>query len=290
MAPVGSMAVRDPLTAGGQTEEHDMKRTTIRSTRRGLSLVGAAAAAALVLTACGGEEEPAEQPTTESAVEEPAEETTDADAVTEEPTEDEAIETEAPAEEAEETEAPADAAEETEAPAATGGDFKTVAPGTELALGEGAVLHTQQREEGEEYYAFGYVESTVTEIVKGDASFFDQFDDTDDFEGMTPYFIMAEHEVLYAEGDEGVTNLQPSFEGVLDDGTPAQGLIVISTGIAECPNDYFEDFVTGATATTCNVSLAPEGQEVTGAAWTGVREIDGGFSENAYLASPVLWQ
>ena len=69
-----------------------MKRTTIRSTRRGLSLAGAAAAAALVLTACGGEEEPAEQPTTESAVEEPAEETTDADAVTEEPTEDEAIE------------------------------------------------------------------------------------------------------------------------------------------------------------------------------------------------------
>lgn len=276
-----------------------MKHTT-RTTRRSASLISVAAAAALVLTACGGEDDAAEdttsaEETVEEATEE-TEETTDEAVETEAPAEDDAAtETEAPAEEdvATETEAPAgDGAGATEAPAAGGaaGDFETSAPGTEFAFGEPAVLHAQEREEGEEYYAFGFIESSVTEIVAGDASFFEQFDDVEEYEGMTPYFIMSEHEVLYAEGDEGATNIEPGFEGVLDDGSPAQGLIVISTGIAECPNDFFEDFVAGATATTCDVALAPEGQEVTGAAWTGVREIDGGYAENTYLEAPVLWQ
>ncbi|WP_202619129.1 hypothetical protein [Ornithinimicrobium cavernae] len=270
-----------------------MKRTNLNTTRRGLGLVSAAAAAALLLTACGGEEEtPAPDAAQEEVADTPeeTEETADAAAETEAPESTEV--TGAPADDvAAETQDGADAAAETEAPAEGGAaaDFETAAPGTELAFGEPAVLHTQEREEGEEYYAFGYVESSVTEIVKGDASFFELFEDTEEYKGMTPYFIMSEHEVLYAEGDEGGTNLEPGFEGVLDDGSPAQGLIVISTGIAECPNEYFEDFVTGATATTCNVALAPEGQEVTGAVWTGVREIDGGFSENAYLEAPVSW-
>lgn len=280
-----------------------MKRTT-RTTRRSAGLISVAAAAALVLTACGGEDEAPEDETSaeetveEETVEDSAEETTDAAAETEAPAEDEA-ETEAPADmdTATETAPPAqdgagDEAGATQAPAEGGAadDFETTAPGTEFAFGEPAVLHAQEREEGEEYYAFGYIESSVTEIVAGDASFFEQFDDVEEYEGMTPYFIMSEHEVLYAEGDEGATNIEPGFEGVLDDGSPAQGLIVISTGIAECPNEFFEDFVAGATATTCDVALAPEGQEVTGAAWTGVREVDGGYDENTYLEEPILWQ
>lgn len=276
-----------------------MKRTNNRTTRRSLGLVSAAAAAALVLTACGGEDETPEDETT---AEETVEETEDTEASaepensteTEAPAADDSDVTEAPAEDEEEdtsADEDGDEAEATQAPAAGGDeDFETTEPGTELALGEPAVLHAQEREEGEEYYAFGYIESSVTEIVPGDASFFDQFDDAEEYEGMTPYFIMSEHEVLYAEGNESVSNLEPGFEGVLDDGSPAQGLIVISTGIAECPNEYFEDFVTGAAATTCNVALAPEGQEVTGAAWTGVREIDGGYDENSYLESPITWQ
>ena len=267
-----------------------MKHT--HTNRRSIALVSTAAVTALVLSACGAQEEtpttePTQEQTTPETTPESSEEITDAAEVTAPP-----AETEEP-DDAQETSAPApDAADQTEAPAAGGaaGDFETSAPGTEIAFGEPAVLHAQEREEGEEYYAFGYIESSVTEIVKGDASFFEQFDDTEEYEGLTPYFILSEHEVLYAEGDEGGTNLQPRFEGILDDGSPAQGLIVISTGIAECPNDYFEDFVAGATATTCNVALAPEGQEVTGAAWTGVREIDGGYDENAYLESPVIWQ
>ena len=295
-----------------------MKRTT-RTTRRSAGLISVAAAAALVLTACGGEDDTPEDETSadESVEESPADTGEEPDAAAEtEDSADGAVQTEAAdedstdedaadadeADSATETEAPAqddagDAAGATQAPADDGpadggaaGDFETTAPGTELALGEPAVLHAQEREEGDEYYAFGYIESSVTEIVAGDASFFEQFDDVEEYEGMTPYFIMSEHEVLYAEGDEGATNIEPGFEGVLDDGSPAQGLIVISTGIAECPNEYFEDFVAGATATTCNVALAPEGQEVTGAAWTGVREIDGGYDENTYLEEPILWQ
>lgn len=267
-----------------------MKHT--HTTRRSIALVSTVAVTALVLSGCGAQEEtpttePTQEQTTPETTPENSEETTDAAEVTAPP-----VETEEP-DDAQETSAPApDAADQTEAPAAGGaaGDFETSAPGTEIAFGEPAVLHAQEREEGGEYYAFGYIESSVTEIVKGDASFFEQFDDTEEYEGLTPYFILSEHEVLYAEGDEGGTNLEPGFEGILDDGSPAQGLIVISTGIAECPNDYFEDFVAGATATTCNVALAPEGQEVTGASWTGVREIDGGYDENAYLESPVIWQ
>ena len=270
-----------------------MMRTN--TTRRSLGLVSAAAAAALVLTACGGDEEPdAVETPAEETLEEQAEETTDDAEVTDTPAVDDAdTETETLAQDTDtETAALDDAAGETGAPAAAGeaGDFETAAPGTELAFGESAVLHAQEFEEGHEYYAFAYVESTVSEIVAGDASFFDQFDDTEDFEGMTPYFIMSEHTVLYAEGNEGTTNMAPGFEGILDDGSPAQGLIVISTGISECPNDYFEDVVAGATSTTCNVALAPEGQEVTGAVWTGVREVDGGWDENPYLEAPVSWQ
>lgn len=275
-----------------------MKRTNNRTTRRSLGLVSAAAAAALVLTACGGEDESSEE---ETSAEETVEETDEAEAPAEPetstetgaPAADDSDVTEAPAEDEEDTSAaPAgDESEATQAPAAGGdGDFETTEPGTELGFGEPAVLHAQEREEGEEYYVFGYIESSVTEIVPGDASFFDQFDDAEEYEGMTPYFIMSEHEVLYAEGDESVSNLEPDFEGVLDDGSPAQGLIVISTGIAECPNEFFDDFAAGATATTCNVALAPEGQEVTGAAWTGVREIDGGYDENRYLEAPITWQ
>lgn len=267
-----------------------MKRTN--TTRRSLSLVSAAAATALVLSACGGEEEPAEETSAAETVAEQGQ-TTDAAQETEAPTTDDtAADTGSPSEDdTAQTEVPAEDSGETAAPPAGDEDaFETAAPGTELSFGDAAVLHDQVREEGEDYYAFGYVESTVTEIVAGDASFFDQFDDTEDYEGMTPYFIMSEHTVLYGEGDEGATNLEPGFEGILDDGTPAQGLIVISTGIAECPNEYFDDFVTGATASTCNVALAPEGQEVTGAAWTGVREIDGGWGENPYLDAPVIWQ
>lgn len=278
-----------------------MKRSTHRTTRRGAGLISVAAAATLVLTACGGDEDTTEPQTSaeETVEEEPDQDETEAPA--DDSTDDTAEETEAPAddaaeetadEDAEETEAAAEGADATQAPADGGaaGDFETAAPGTELAFGETAVLHAQERQEGDEYYAFGYIESTVTEIIEGDATFFDQFQDAEEFEGMTPYFIISEHTVLYAEGDEGGTTLEPSFEGVLDDGSPAQGLIVISTGIAECPNDYFEDFVAGATATTCDVALAEEGQAVTGAVWTGVREIDGGYDENAYLEAPVSWQ
>lgn len=274
-----------------------MKRSTHRTTRRGAGLISVAAAAALVLTACGGDEE---TPEPETSVEESVEEQPVEDE-TEPPADDNAEETEAAADDAAqeteddaaaETEAAADGVEATQAPAEddAAGDFETTAPGTELAFGETAVLHAQEREEGHEYYAFGYIESTVTEIIEGDASFFDQFEDAEEFEGMTPYFIISEHTVLSAEGNEGVTSLEPDFEGVLDDGSPAQGLIVISTGIEECPNDYFEDFVAGATATTCDVALAEEGQSVTGAVWTGVREIDGGYNENAYLQTPISWQ
>lgn len=149
----------------------------------------------------------------------------------------------------------------------------------------------QDFDEGHEYYAFGYVESTVTGVAEGDASFFDQFDDTEEYEGMTPYFITGEHEILHAEGYERGSNLEPTFEGVLDDGTPAQGLIVIGiTGVEECQEERFEEWVTGATATSCDIALAPEGQSVTGAVWTGDREIDGGWDENPYLEAPISWE
>lgn len=280
-----------------------MKRTTHRTNRRSAGLIAIAAASTLILAACGGEDDAPEEDTSaeETVEEQPAEEETEAPAEdTEEETaeeDDAAGEADTETEDTESDDAAAetaeadDAAAETQAPAAGGSaDVEVTAPGTELAFGEPAVLHAQEREEGDEYYAFGYIESSVTEIVQGDASFFEQFDDVEEYAGMTPYFIMSEHEVLYAEGDEGATNIEPGFEGVLDDGSPAQGLIVISTGIAECPNEFFEDFVVGATATTCNVALAEEGQEVTGAAWTGVREIDGGYDENDYLEAPILWQ
>lgn len=301
-----------------------MKRTTMKTgaRRRTTGLVSLAAAATLVLSACGGEDEAnsnndagqeqeaqndeanngADEASDETG-DDAAEDTAGEDEVTEEPAED----TEAPADDeateepAEDTEAPADGegsedegSEDAggEAGGGAAGDFTTAEAGTALGFGESATLHVQDREEGHEYYAFGYVESTVTGIEEGDASFFEQFDDTEEYEGMTPYFISAEHEVLFAEGYESGTNLEPTFEGVLDDGTPAQGLIVISMGggVEECQEDRVDEWVTGATASTCDIALAPEGQSVTSAVWTGDREIDGGWDENPYMDDPITWE
>ena len=288
-----------------------MKRTTMKAgaRRRTTGLVSLAAAATLVLSACGGDdsnddgadnanqEQGAENEganegaNDETGDEDAAEDTADGD--------DDAAETtaEETTEEDETTEEPAgDDVESTEdagddAGGGAGGDFTTAEAGTTLAFGETGTLHVQDFDEGHEYYAFGYVESTVTGVTEGDASFFDQFDDTEEYEGMTPYFITGEHEILHAEGYERGSNLEPTFEGVLDDGTPAQGLIVIGiTGVEECQEERFEEWVTGATATSCDIALAPEGQSVTGAVWTGDREIDGGWDENPYLEAPISWE
>lgn len=278
-----------------------MRTTLIRRTTAAV----AAAGLALTLAACGGdEEEPAADPAPPAEQAEDVEEETSAEPApveTEEETsaepapEDTEETTAAPApDDTEETsEAPTGDDEDAEAPG-SGADVEVPQPGATVGLGETRTLHVQDGDADSDRYAGGVTETAVTEIAEGDASFFDSFDPEDaaEFEGYTPFFITSEHTVIQAEGDESRTNgeVYPGFEGLLDDGSIAQPVAVVSTGLAECPNEFWDEFVVGATATTCDVVLAPEGSTVVGAAWVGNSEIDGRGSENPYLQDPVVWE
>ena len=187
------------------------------------------------------------------------------------------------------SEEPADKAT-TEAPdpaPAAPGDI--VAPGTTLALGEPAVLHVQSGQEGDDYYGYFVVETTVTEIVEGDPAIFDQFSNAADFEGYIPYYIILEHEILSATGEPNA-NMIPTVRGRLADGTEAGDVISFGGGLRDvCPNEYYDEKVVGAVATTCKIALGEAGAPVTGASWHGDDYADGGYDENPYYDNPVIW-
>lgn len=258
-------------------------------------------AGALVLAGCGGDDEETTTPTepTTQTSEEPTEDaatetTTEATA---EPTEDAAEETtteETTTEEATEvTEEPTgDAAEETtEGPVegSAAGAAELSPPGTELAVGEPGTIHVQALEEGDEFYGYAVLETTVTEIEQGDPAVFEQFENAEEFEGLVPYYIRAEHVIQSIEGEPNA-NMTPVLAGVYENGTPA-GVAISFGGFGDvCSSELYPELAEGEVATTCTVALAEEGgREVAGAEWSGDDYADGYGDENAYSDEPVTW-
>lgn len=170
-------------------------------------------------------------------------------------------------------------------------DVEVAPPGTELAVGESANVHVQVLDKGEEFYAFGVVETTVTEIVEGDPAIIEEFDEDDkaDLQGMTPWYVKAEHEVLTFEGDDNA-DLTPVLTA-----QDAQGnmlTIAISFGgtlDTDCDPEFFDQLAVGATASTCGIVFT-DGEPPAQVAWEGDSKVDGTGDENPYKEQPVVWK
>lgn len=177
--------------------------------------------------------------------------------------------------------------EESAAPATTG---ELSAPGTRLAIGEAGVVHRQAGAPGDEYFGYAVLETTVTEIERGDPAVFAVFENSDELTGLVPYYVRAEHVILSVEGKPNDL-MVPSITGRYDDGTEARGAVSFGGGFRDvCGVDNFDELAVGQVATTCSVALAEEnGRPVTGAQWIGDDRADGDRDANPYDDNPVVW-
>lgn len=261
----------------------------IRSHRL-LALVGAAA---LALSACG--EDTADPVAT--PVGQPAETTPVDDAVTATPqTSEDMTQTGEPADDATvTTEAgTTDSAGTTEDPA-IGGEVasgEVPAPGTTVTVGETLTTHVQALEQGEEYYGFATLATTVTDASPADPALFEEAENAEDLAGYVPWYVTAEHEWLTYEGTPN-SNMIPSLVAFNAEGGEVSPIVnaTWSAGIPGCTVDLPDDKGVGKTATTCDVFAVPESEEIASVGWRGDDYADGGGSAagNPYYEDPVLW-
>lgn len=161
----------------------------------------------------------------------------------------------------------------TESPAADGGDAAggdVTAPGTELKVGDRAVVPFEYTSEKK-----GTVAITVTAIEKGAESDMAPFGAK--AKGMTPYFIKMKVENV---GGTDMSYASLKLDGVLEGGS-GTGVILIGDLPDKCEREAAPaDFTTeGASYETCSIS-ATKTAPVVGAS----------FDEgDAYQDEPVVW-
>lgn len=216
-------------------------------------LPAAAVAGVLVLSACGAEEQ--------------AEPSTPTDTTTSE----------------EETLATTPAEDASSAPPA---DVEYTPQGTELAMGDKAIVPF--RAGGEK----GMVGVTITKIDKGAAADLAPLNLGAQADGYVPYYIRITV-TNETGGDWGGTSLV-SLTGLLADGNEAGGVYSVPKSFTQCgKGSAGDDFVAvGASYETCSLALAPEAAEVTGVAYE-VDTYDDAAPEGAkadYASSPITWK
>jgi hypothetical protein len=216
---------------------------------RTLAAAGTAAVLALSLSACGGDDEGGSDEETTSAA---AETSTEAPE-TEEPEE---TETETP----EETE-PAEGDDAAPADATP--------PGTELAIGDAAVVPVSYA--GED----GVVEVVVTGIEEGGA---EALEGVEGAEGQTAYYLT--YDITGVDAD-GIGGLNLSLDGLTADDQPAAQLISFSGGADGCESESAPSDWDGSTYTTCNIVVSES--PVTKVAFGE------GDDYSLILGTPVIW-
>lgn len=214
--------------------------------------------AVLALSACNDDET--------TASDDPTSEATTSDSATETPTE-------------ETSEATESASTETEGTAPAG---DVTAPGTELKIGEKAVLPLTYGTDGT-----ATVEVTVTGIKQGTSADLEaaKVKKAADY---TPFYIQLDMKIL-STGPEGFGGYTPGsdFDGLTGE-TKAGSLIVIGD-FAPCDNDNgFEyDAKAGDTAKGCVPALATKGSVVDGVQFAGGAD-DAGYDQ--FDGKPVVWR
>lgn len=217
----------------------------------------AALLALLALSACQDDEAPSgsDDPTTEATTSDTPSET--------------------PSESSDETESSDDGDE------AGGAAAPVTAPGTELSIGDTAVLPLTYGTDGT-----ATVEVTVTGITEGTTADLEaaQVKNADDF---TPFYINLEMEIL-SVGEEGFGGYTAGsdFDGLTGD-TKAGSLIIIGD-FAPCDGGGFEfDSAVGDTAKACVPALATKGSVVDGVQFSGGAD-DAGYDQ--FDGKPVVWK
>lgn len=228
-------------------------------TSRRMRAAGLLAAAALGVTACGSDEAtdatPSSSATSESAS--PSEETSAEETPAQETTSED---TTSPESEEEEGSDDAPAAELTK-------------PGTELKLGETAVI--PQGDDG------ATLELTVTEVTKGSSADLSQLKDADKYKGYTPVYVQYTMTGTDSSADLGGDVLD-DVDPITSDGRKASTLVIIGTSpFAKCDrNSVPDDFGPGDTETTCDVAMVQGGQEVSGAQYS---PYDGDYADDGAI-------
>ncbi|MCT9626065.1 hypothetical protein HWD94_13165 [Pseudarthrobacter equi] len=239
-----------------------------RTSSRPFTALGVAAVLGLGLSACAAEAPAASetQPSTEAATSAPASPSSSASA-------------------------------SAAAPAGASGTAKDLtAPGTKLGLGEKAVTHTNTgKDPADAKYTVATYTTSVTKITAGAEADLAALKDAAKFAGQTPYYVFTEHTLdSLSKPSAGIS--EPRLNAQLKDGTDAQKLIIIGS-LDQCPTKRFEttgssdnlSYKVGSTMTSCQVFLAPAGDEIVSADYA-----DSGFSyasssDNPYRKNPIVW-
>lgn len=237
--------------------------------RRSLS-IAAGVALTLGLSACGDDTTASDEGTpTVTVTVEPTEEAT--------PTQSETA-----------TEEPSDAAN-----AGTAAEGEVPDPGTAVQVGDAVTLHVQALEEGDEYYGYALVSTTVTEIVEADTGLFEQAANAADFLGLSPWFVKVDFEWTTYEGKPN-SNMLPRIGAVNSSGGELSPVLnsTWSAGIPGCEIEMPDQKGVGERASNCIVFAVPEGESIGAAVWRGDDTIDGyGTSDgNEYYADPIRWE
>lgn len=219
-------------------------------------LPAVAVAGALVLSACGGDAESADPTTTDTT-------TTEEAATT-----------------------PAESTTPSESTSPGAGAAELTPQGTELAMGDKAVVPFHAS--GEK----GLVGVTITKIDKGAPADLAPLKLGPRADGLTPYYIRTT--VSNESGTDFAGSSLVSLNGLLADGSEAGGVYSVPSSFAPCgKGSAGDDFVTaGTTYETCTIALAQEGAEVTGASYD-VDAYDDAAPEGAkadYAAEPITWK
>ena len=180
------------------------------------------------------------------------------------------------------------------APAAASGAL--TAPGTKLKFGESAVTHSNTgKDTADPKYTEAMFTSTLTKVEAGTPEDFAKFKDAAKFAGQTPYFVSVSHR-LDSLSKPALGISEPKVTAQLKDGTDAQSLIVFGA-FDQCDSTRFEttgkgDALTltvGSTMVSCQVFLAPAGDEVTTVEYTDSRFTYAKYGDNPYLKNAISW-
>jgi hypothetical protein len=166
----------------------------------------------------------------------------------------------------------------------TGGQAPTgdvTAPGTELAIGDTAVLPLTYGTDGT-----ATVEVTVTGITEGTSADLEaaKVKNAADF---TPFYIQLDMKIL-SVGDQGFGGYTAGsdFDGLTGDSKA--GSLIVFGDFAPCDGGGFEyDSAAGDTAQACVPALATKGSVVDGVQFSGGPD-DAGYDQ--FDGQPVVWK
>lgn len=167
------------------------------------------------------------------------------------------------------------------------------APGTEVEVGDTVTTHVRTIfEEGEEYYGYATLATTVLSVEQGDRSLFEQASNSGDFAGFTPWYVTVRDEWLTFEGNPN-GNMLPNVVAFNSQGGEVSPVInsTWSAGIPGCDLEFTGEPGAGEVATRCRVFAVPDGEAIGAVGWRGdeYADADEATGDNPYYDDPVLW-